>query len=460
MSISHIADAITAHDTASTGNVSVAGPSGFGTGHVATLWIEALGNATYGGLTTAGWVQQVIENSNTNLQLIGFTGKFSDVGAGPWTMSQSGGTKCRIKVSAYAGVDQTNVLDGTPTHSQVNSASSASVSATSALAGSWLVYDAIGEHTFGAVQTATTSDGSDTVVEVHGSSSASGNDFVGLAADSRRGLSAGTQTRTVTFSSGTQTHVVQAAMMLRAAVTAIAPSGIPVSAALGSPTLTDGSLAIAPAGIAVAAVLGSPSLADGSMKVAPAGIGKAASLGTPTVTDQSMTIAPSGIPIGTQLGSPSINDGSMVIAPSGIAATATLGTPILGQALAVSPDGIPVTVALGQPTLIDTTMQIMPDGIAVTAALGTPAAAVDVVATPDGIAVAVGLGTPTADVAIDASPDGIAVAVTLGAITVTSVPAGPPARGEAALAEPSTANLIPSSGRATLVKQRTAVTLR
>jgi hypothetical protein len=214
MAISHVADAITAHDTATAGSISVSGPSGFGTGHIATLWLEALGAATSGGLTTAGWVQQVIENSNSNLQIIGFTGKFSDVGAGPWSVSQSAGSKCRFKASAYAGVDLTTILDGTPTHSQVTTASTASVSVVSSVSGSWLSYDALGVHAFGAAQTATTSDGSDTVVDVHGSTSGSGTDLVGLAGDSRRTLTAGTQTRTVTFSSGSQTHVAQAAMML------------------------------------------------------------------------------------------------------------------------------------------------------------------------------------------------------------------------------------------------------
>jgi hypothetical protein len=469
---------------------------------VATLWLEAIGAATYGGLTTAGWVQQVTETSNTNVQILGFTGKFSDVGAGPWSVSQSAGSKCRFKASAYAGVDQTNVLDGTPTHSQVNSASTASVSVTSTLAASWLVYDAVGIHAFGSAQTATTSDGSDTVVDVHGSTSASGSDFVGLAADSRRDLSAGTQTRTVTFSSGTQTHVAQAAMMLRAAATAIAPTGIATTAALGGPSLADGSMTVAPSGIAKTAALGSPALTDGSMAITPSGRSVSASLGSPAVVDGSLAITPTGRAVSAALGAPALADESMVIAPTGIAATIALGTPGLGQSLDIAPTGVAASAALGNPALSDGSMAVTPTGrsvavalgspsvvdeslavslaglpvtaalgaptvsptltaepagIAVGAALGTPSVTGSVTAAPDGIAVTVGLGSPTVDGDLPIEPSGIATAVTLGAIGLTQIPAGPPGCGGASLTSPtSSVGLLTRRSGVSLV-ERSAV---
>ena len=135
--------------------------------------------------------------------------------------------------------------------------------------------------------------------------------------------------------------------------------------------------------------------------IAPSGIAVTAALGTPTLA-QSLSVAPSGIAVAASLGTPTLSQGG--IAPSGIAVTAALGTPTLAQSLAVTPSGIAVTAGVGTPTLAQS-LAVVPDGIAVTAGLGTPTVSQTVepgfAITPDGIAVVVLLGTPALEQAGD-----------------------------------------------------------
>lgn len=113
---------------------------------------------------------------------------------------------------------------------------------------------------------------------------------------------------------------------------AIAPSGIAVPAALGSPVLADSALAAAPSGIAVPAALGSPTLAGPGLAAAPSGIAVSAALGTPTLAGPGLAIAPSGIAIAATVGAPAsvaMTVPGTTCAPSGIAVPVALGAPSL-----------------------------------------------------------------------------------------------------------------------------------
>jgi hypothetical protein len=141
------------------------------------------------------------------------------------------------------------------------------------------------------------------------------------------------------------------------AVRTIAPTGIGVTAALGSPAVSQ-SLSVTPTGVAVPVSLGSTAVSQ-TFAVTPTGIAVPAALGSPSV-DQSMSVAPAGVTVGLNLGSPSVAQVLSVI-PDGIAVPVNLGTAAVGLAQSVTPDGIAVPVALGSPELGSTRVIHRPD---------------------------------------------------------------------------------------------------
>jgi hypothetical protein len=94
---------------------------------------------------------------------------------------------------------------------------------------------------------------------------------------------------------------------------------------------------VAPTGIAVTAATGTPTIAQ-SLTVAPTGIGVTAATGTPTIA-QSLTVAPTGIGITATPGTPTVAMTSLACAPNGIAVSITLGTPTLSQGGQQAPAG-------------------------------------------------------------------------------------------------------------------------
>jgi hypothetical protein len=169
----------------------------------------------------------------------------------------------------------------------------------------------------------------------------------------------------------------------------LVPDGLAVPISLGQLVLTDGSLALAPAGLAVPVVLGSPALADGSLALAPAGLAVAVTLGSPSLADGSLALAPAGLAVALTLGGPGLSDGSMALSPGGLAVPVALGDPVLAQSFGVAPDGIALDVVLGQPS-VSVDIAATPDGIAIPLALG------DATITFMGGPVARRTGTPTA----------------------------------------------------------------
>jgi hypothetical protein len=107
----------------------------------------------------------------------------------------------------------------------------------------------------------------------------------------------------------------------------------------------------------------------GGSTVAPDGISVPVAVGSPTVAG-TLTAAPDGLSVPVTLGSPTLADGSMSVAPDGIAVPVALGAPIVGAA-GVVPDGVSVPVALGSPSLT-WSATVAPAGLSVPIALGTP----------------------------------------------------------------------------------------
>lgn len=113
----------------------------------------------------------------------------------------------------------------------------------------------------------------------------------------------------------------------------IAPAGVAVTVALGSPTLAQ-SFTVLPSGIAVPAAAGSPTLAQ-HLTVAPTGLATAAALGSPTLA-QSPAVAPGGIAVPVALGAPTLAQAvapGFAIAPAGTAVPVTIGSMSLSQAV-------------------------------------------------------------------------------------------------------------------------------
>lgn len=108
--------------------------------------------------------------------------------------------------------------------------------------------------------------------------------------------------------------------------------------------------AVTPTGIAASAALGSPTVAL-NRSAAPTGIAATVALGTPSVT--SVTPAPTGISVSVSLGTPSVSLNRSA-APSGISATVALGAP--AAVIVSTPGGISVSALAGSPSVSATVL--------------------------------------------------------------------------------------------------------
>lgn len=127
----------------------------------------------------------------------------------------------------------------------------------------------------------------------------------------------------------------------------IAPTGLAVAVAIGSPTVAQ-AMTVAPNGLAVAVAFGSPTVSQ-ALTVAPTGLAIAVTFGQPAAS-QAMTVAPAGLAVPVGLGVPAVTQ-ALTVAPGGIAVPVDLGAPVVAQALAAAPAGLAVPVAFGQPTV-------------------------------------------------------------------------------------------------------------
>lgn len=133
-----------------------------------------------------------------------------------------------------------------------------------------------------------------------------------------------------------------------ASVSGASPTGIGVTAALGSPSVSL-NLTGAPGGISSTVALGSPTVAL-NRSAAPTGISATVTLGQPNVTS---TPGPTGISVSVALGTPSVSLNRSA-APSGISAAVSLGSP--AAVLISTPGGISVFVSAGSPSVSATVL--------------------------------------------------------------------------------------------------------
>lgn len=193
-------------------------------------------------------------------------------------------------------------------------------------------------------------------------------------------LMAATKTQATTGSSGTVNGTIPTATDISAVLFSILPavqtvtmSGIDSSAALGSPTVTAGSVTVSPGGIDSTASVGTPTVTPGSVTVSPSGVDSSATLGTPTVTPGPVTVSPSGIDSSAAVGTPTVVPGSVTVSPGGIDSTVLLGAPsVTPGAVTIEPAGIDSSAELGTPTVTAGGFTVTPPGIDSSALLGTP----------------------------------------------------------------------------------------
>lgn len=164
----------------------------------------------------------------------------------------------------------------------------------------------------------------------------------------------------------------------------ISPTGISSTAALGSPTLTPGSVTISPTGKASTLSLGSPTI-QSVYTISPVGIALTTTFGAPTLSVGPVTLSPTGISSTVIFGSLTLQRGTVTLSPTGIASTLSLGSVALSGAYTLSVSGIASSAILGSPTP-SSMYTLVPTGINSTLAFGTPSVATKLQISPSGIA--------------------------------------------------------------------------
>jgi hypothetical protein len=130
--------------------------------------------------------------------------------------------------------------------------------------------------------------------------------------------------------------------------------------------------------------------ADAPASVAPSGIAVPVALGTPAAS-QALVALPTGLAIPVAAGTPAVAQ-TLTASPVGVAVPVAVGTPAVAQALTAAPAGLPLGVALGEPTL--TLPGVTPAGVSVPVALGSPTVTWSAIVQPTGVAVPLALGPP------------------------------------------------------------------
>ena len=196
----------------------------------------------------------------------------------------------------------------------------------------------------------------------------------------------------------------------------ITPTGITSSEALGSPTVTPGSVTVTASGIVSSERLGAATVTS-TVTVTASGVPSSEQLGSPTVTS-TYTINASGIPSGETLGTPTLAT-TVTVQASGIPSSEAVGSASAVTAVAVNASGIPSSERLGSPT-VTTTYTIQASGIPSSEALGKATTTSTVNVNASGIPSAEALGTPGIQVIAVVSASGIPSQEQLGSPTVTT----------------------------------------
>lgn len=104
--------------------------------------------------------------------------------------------------------------------------------------------------------------------------------------------------------------------------------------------------AVAPDGLAVPVAVGSPAV-DGTIAAAPDGQAAPVAVGSPSVA-WTATVAPVGVTVPLAVGGPSVLGAA--VTPDGVAVGVSVGSPTATWAAVVTPDGIAVPMDVGAPT--------------------------------------------------------------------------------------------------------------
>lgn len=121
-------------------------------------------------------------------------------------------------------------------------------------------------------------------------------------------------------------------------------------------------------GIPSAEAVGTPTLTPGSVK--PTAIDSGEAFGTPHLIIPQF-VEPTGIPSGEEVGTPSVARPGTIIPPS-IASSEAVGSPAIVRAGSISPTGIASLEVVGEPTLLTPDQLVEPEGAVSAEAVGTP----------------------------------------------------------------------------------------
>jgi hypothetical protein len=216
------------HDTTASGTWAISAPAGVTAGDLLVMKAGGIGTFTWTGPT--GWTLIVDEASNSNVHVTMWA-KIA-TGSDSYSITPSVGVKGGATVECYTGIDGAVLIEAAA-HGVATAVASVVPSLVTTLDGQWLTYATISRHPTGAVRTLSTSDGSDTELYDHGTSSGPTNDSTFGSYDSNRALAHGTLSRTVTISTSTESQFAWVAASIR-------PAGSGLDAPESAPELLGG----------------------------------------------------------------------------------------------------------------------------------------------------------------------------------------------------------------------------
>lgn len=200
------------HDSTTSGAWAISAPAGVTAGDLLVMKAGGIGTFTWSSGGPTGWALLKDEASNVNVH--GTMWAKIATGSDSYSITPSVGVKGGATVEAYTGADAGVLVEAVASGVSTGVASVVP-SLLTTLDDQWLSYMTISRHPTGAVRTLSTSDGSDTELHDHGTSSGPTNDHTFGSWDSNRALAHGTQARTVTISTSTESQFAWVAASLR-----------------------------------------------------------------------------------------------------------------------------------------------------------------------------------------------------------------------------------------------------
>ena len=237
MTIALVNTANVVNTTAGT-SIVVNKPTSTASGHVMAAAIYATGAQTI--TPPSGWTLQASETGSASNRVWLYTkvAGGSEPSSYTWTLGTSG--KNAGWIGTYSSVDTTTPLDAATNGTFSSNAATQATSLTIANANAVMLIAALGRHAFGAAQSMTSSDGTDTADMAQNTSTGSGSDLSCYVFRSTA-QSTGAKTRTLT-ASATQQTFDYAAISLKAAAGAatarVYSAGLTAPVAHAAPALT------------------------------------------------------------------------------------------------------------------------------------------------------------------------------------------------------------------------------